>query len=136
MTINALIRRRGPRGRYPKRAGGDPQKRAKPIPEYLAADEVNAIIRAVPNPKAKLLMLEKWRAGPRESEALHLEVRVWSLDASNPMIRVRSGKGGKTRLVPMHPEPHGALSSALAYGAIRCSPVCSQLVRFHTFEAR
>ena len=118
MTTNALIRRRRPRGRYPKRADGDPQKRAKPIPEYLEADEVNAIIRAAPNPKAKLLMLEQWRAGLRVSEALDLEVRDLSLDASNPTIRVRSGKGGKTRLVPMHPELHGALSSALAYGAI------------------
>ena len=33
-------------------------------------------------------------------------------------FRVRSGKGGKTRLVPVHPELHGALSSALAYGDI------------------
>ena len=29
-----------------------------------------------------------------------------------------SGKGGKTRLVPVHPELHGTLSSALAYGDI------------------
>ena len=33
-------------------------------------------------------------------------------------LRVRSGKGGKTRLVPVHPELHDALSSALAYGDI------------------
>lgn len=118
MTTNALTRRRRPRGRYPKRADGDPRKRAKLIPEYLEADEVNAIIRAAPNPKAKLLMLEQWRAGLRVSEALDLEVRDLSLDASNPTIRVRSGKGGKTRLVPMHPELYGALSSALAYGVI------------------
>ena len=118
MTTNALTRRRRPRGRYPKRTDGDPRKRAKLIPEYLEADEVNAIIRAAPNPKAKLLMLEQWRAGIRVSEALDLEVRDLSLDASNPTIRVRSGKGGKTRLVPMHPELYGALSSALAYGAI------------------
>ena len=38
------------------------------------ADEVNAIIRAAPSPKAKLLMLEQWRAGLRVSEALDLEV--------------------------------------------------------------
>ena len=74
----ALTRRRRPRGRYPKRADGDPLKRARPIPEYLEADEVNAIIKAAPNPKAKLLMLEQWRAGLRVSEALDLEVRVVS----------------------------------------------------------
>ena len=118
MTTNALTRRRRPRGRYPKRADGDPQKRSRPIPEYLEAEEVNAIIRSAPNPKAKLLMLEQWRAGLRVSESLDLEVRDLSLDTPNPTVRVRSGKGGKSRLVPVHPELHGALSSPLAYGDI------------------
>ena len=79
---------------------------------------MNAIIRAAPSPKAKLLMLQQWRAGLRVSEALDLEVRDLSLDTASPTLRVRSGKGGKTRLVPVHPELHGALSSALAYGDI------------------
>ena len=56
--------------------------------------------------------------GARVSEALDLEVRDLSLDTNSPTIRVRSGKGGKTRLVPVHLELHGALSSALAYGDI------------------
>ena len=38
--------------------------------------------------------------------------------APNPTVRVLSGKGGKSRLVPVHPELHGALGSALAYGDI------------------
>ena len=46
------------------------------------------------------------------------EVQRLSLDTASPTLRVRSGKGGKTRLVPVHPELHGALSSALAYGDI------------------
>ena len=94
------------------------QSGEKRIPEYLEADEINAIIRAAPSPKAKLLMLEQWRAGLRVSEALDLEVRDLSLDTATPTLRVRSGKGGKTRLVPVHPELRGALSSALAYGDI------------------
>ena len=114
----AIARRRRPRGRYPKTQDGAAPKREKRIPEYLEADEVNSIIRAAPSPKSKLLMLQQWRAGLRVSEALDLEVRDLSLDADSPTLRVRSGKGGKTRLVPVHPELHGALSSALAYGDI------------------
>ena len=52
------------------------------------------------------------------SEALDLKVRDLSLDTVSPTVRVRSGKSGKTRLVPVHPELHGALNSALAYGDI------------------
>ena len=52
------------------------------------------------------------------SEALNLEVRDLSLDTPSPTIRVRSCKGGKSRLVPVHPELHGALDSALASGDI------------------
>ena len=112
----AISRRRRPRGRYPKTQDGATPKRPKRIPEYLEADEVNAIIRVTPSPKAKLLMLEQWRAGLRVSEALDLEVRDLSLDTPNPTLRVRSCKGGKSRLVPVHLELHGALGSALAYG--------------------
>ena len=118
MTTAAISRRRKPRGRYPKTQDGAVPKREKHIPEYLESDEVSAIIRAAPSPKAKLLMLQQWRAGFRVSEALDLEVRDLSLDTATPTLRVRSGKGGKTRLVPVHPELHGALSSALAYGDI------------------
>ena len=103
---------------YPKTQNGAVPKREKRIPEYLEADEVNAIIRAAPSPKAKLLMLQQWRAGLRVSEALDLELRDLSLDTSSPTLRVRSGKDGKTRLVPVHPELHGALNNALAYGDI------------------
>ena len=63
-------------------------------------------------------MLEQWRAGLRVSEALDLEVRDLSLDAAYPTLRVRASKGGKSRLVPVHPELHAALTSALSYGSI------------------
>ena len=45
------------------------------LPEYLEMAEVNALIAAAPNPKARLIMLEQWRAGLRVSEALALEAR-------------------------------------------------------------
>ena len=117
-SSTAISRRRRPIRRYPKTPDGAAPKRQKRIPEYLEPDEVSAIIRAAPNPKAKLLMLEQWRAGLRVSEALDLEIRDLSLDTATPTLRVRSGKGGKSRLVPVHPDLHEALGSALSYGDI------------------
>ena len=50
------------------------------LPEYLERDEVNALIAAAPNPRARLIMLEQWRAGLRVSEAHALEARDLHLD--------------------------------------------------------
>ena len=50
------------------------------LPEYLERDEVNALIAGAPNPWARLIMLEQWRAGLRVSEALALETRDLHLD--------------------------------------------------------
>jgi integrase len=80
----AISRRRRPRGRYQKTQGGAVAKRQKRIHGYLEADHVNVIIRSAPSPKAKLLMLQQWRAGLRVSEALDLEVRDLSLDTGQP----------------------------------------------------
>ena len=74
-TTTVISRRGRARGRwpiryhrsYPKTQDGAAPKREKRIPEYLEADEINAIIRAAPSPKAKLLMLEQWRTGLRVS---------------------------------------------------------------------
>ena len=64
-------------------------------------------------------MLQQWRAGLRVSEPLDIEVRDLSLDTGSPTLRVRSGKGGKTRLLAgASGATRGALSGALAYGDI------------------
>ena len=112
MTTQAVARIRRPRGTYPKRS--DSPARTKKLPEYLEAHEVEAIIRATDNPRAKLLMLEQWRAGLRIAEALALEVADLSLDAEPPTLRVRSGKGNRSRIVPMHRE----LQAALRFGTL------------------
>ena len=104
----AIQRYRRPRGQYPKRRDSEP--RPKPLPEYLEAHEVDALIRAAPNSRAALLFLVQWRAGLRVSEALALEVRDLSLDSSLPTIHVKRGKGAKPRIVPVHPELHSALA--------------------------
>ena len=118
MTIQAIARRRRPRGQHPRRVDSGQELALKPLPQYLEAHEVQAIIRAADDPRARLLMTEQWRAGLRVSEALALEVADLSLDAELPTIRVRSGKGRKSRIVPVHPELRAAFSMALAYGNV------------------
>ena len=112
----SVQRYRRPKGQYPKRQ--DTDRRPKPLPEYLDAHEVDALIRAAPNSRAALLFMIQWRAGLRVSEALALEVRDLSLDSDLPTIHVRRGKGAKPRIVPVHPELHSALASSLQFGNI------------------
>ena len=119
MTTTTSIRRRG-RGLHPRR---DPVQqltgvKRRGLPEYLEAGEVNAVLVAAPNPRAKLLILLQWRAGLRVSEALALEPGDLSLDADRPTLRVRSGKGGKARIVPVHPELQAALIAVLNYADV------------------
>ena len=111
-------RTRRPRGQYPKKAEQSAVAVEKKLPEYIDAHEVNALLRAAPNPRARLLMMIEWRAGLRVSEALALEVGDLSLDVEPPTIRVRQGKGRKAHIVPVHPELHSALTSALQFGNI------------------
>ena len=54
---------------------------------------MSALIAAAPNHQARLLILEQWGAGLRLSEALALEPRDLRLDADQPTLRIREGKG-------------------------------------------
>ena len=71
MTTRGVARRRRPRETQPRRSASSAQPRK--LPEYLDTHEVGAIIMATDNPRAKLLMLEQWRARLRITEALALE---------------------------------------------------------------
>lgn len=106
------------RSQYPKKSEDASELAVKKLPEYIEAHEVNALLRAAPNPRARLLMMVEWRAGLRVSEALALEVGDLSLEVELPTLRVRQGKGRKARIVPVHPELHSALISALQFGNI------------------
>ena len=92
------------------------------LPEYLEMAEVNALIAAAPNPRARLIMLEQWRAGLRVSEALALEARDLHLDSDRPTLVVRQGKGRKPRVVPVHPELQTALTAATSLARKSPSP--------------
>ena len=116
MVTQTVARRRRARGVHPKRT--DREVPTQKLPEYQEADEVGAIVRAADDPRARLLMLEQWRAGLRVSEALALEASNLSLDANSPTRKVRSGKGRRARVVPVHPELAAAFMIALSYGKV------------------
>ena len=119
-TEQAVVpRNRRPRGQHPRPRDPDGRKRsAKKLPEYLEAHQVEALMRAAPNPRARLLFLIEWRAGLRISEALALEARDLSLEGDLPSLHVREGKGSKPRIVSVHPELRAALTSALEFGDV------------------
>ena len=85
----AVDRYRRPRGQHPRPRRDVDEKTAEQLPEYVEAHEIDALIRAAPNPRARLLFLIEWRAGLRISEAVAVEARDLSLDTDLPTIRVR-----------------------------------------------
>ena len=131
-------RNRRARGLYPKGDGAGRSSGAnRPLPEYLEQVEIEALLQAAIHERARLLMLLQWRAGLRISEALDLEradvmINLWrsGVDVAaaenaaksgvkpseQPTLRIRMGKGRRTRVVPVHPELEKALAMALAYG--------------------
>ena len=98
ISTTALSTRR-PRGINPK--GGKmqqmPRRDGFKLPEYLEMVEVNTLIAAAPNSRARLIMLEQCRAGLRVSEALALEV----LDSNRPTLVY----------LELAPDPSGSLAS-------------------------
>ena len=64
---------------------------------------MESLIQLAPHANARLLFLVQWRAGLRISEALALEAIDLNLDGDNPTLRVTEGKGGRSRVVPVHP---------------------------------
>ena len=113
------VRRTRGRGLHRKGTSARQNLRGKgSLPEYLLPQEVEGLIRLAPHGACRLLMLIQWRAGLRISEALDLEARDVQFDDHNPTIRVRRGKGQRSRLVPVHPELAAALRLRLDYGGL------------------
>ena len=106
------------------RASGYVARRSN-LPEYLEMADVETLIRLAPQANAKLLFLLQWRAGLRVSEALGLEVADLDLGGDNPTLRVREGKGGGSRVVPLHPELSSAFHNFLGFSRVRRGPIFS-----------
>ena len=77
---------------YPKPRSEASAKATRPLPEYLESHEVDALVRAAPSPRARLLFLVELGAGLRIPEALAVETRDLSLDTDRPTIREQQGK--------------------------------------------
>jgi len=82
------------RGLRPKRIAHQP-------PRWYTGEEVQRLIGAVDQRHVRLLFQVMLATGLRVSEVIAL--RVDDLDRERPLLRVRCGKGGDGRLVPMPP---------------------------------
>ena len=74
------------------------------LPHYWTANQVKIILDAMPAGQPWLFGLLLWRTALRQAEALNLEWRDLQFAGAQPSVTVRSGKGGRYRVVPAHPE--------------------------------
>ena len=117
---NAIALRRGGKGIHGQQ--GRTSALVK-IPEYLEQEHIRALMQAARHKRARLLILVQWRAGLRISEALDVQLSDLTLGVERPTLRVRRGKGGRQRLVPVHPELEAGLRSVMEFGDIGRGPI-------------
>lgn len=70
-----------------------------PLPEVLSTTEVERLIRAVRSSKHRAIFMTLYGTGLRVSEVRKL--RISDIDGSRKVIRIRQGKGGLDRYVPV-----------------------------------
>ncbi len=71
----------------------------KPLPLVLSVDEVRRLLGAPMCLKHRAVLSLIYATGARLNEATHL--RVADIDGARMQVHIRSGKGGKPRMVPM-----------------------------------
>ncbi len=78
-----------------------PKRIARQPPRWFTAEEVCTLLGAVEQRHFRLLFQVMVATGLRVSEVIALEVA--DIDRERPLLRVRCGKGGDGRLVPIPP---------------------------------
>jgi integrase/recombinase XerD len=78
-----------------------PKSRA-PLPEILSHSEVQRVFDALTSTRCRVVAMTLYATGLRLSEALGL--RATDIDSDRMLIRVREGKGGRDRNVPLSPK--------------------------------
>ncbi len=77
-----------------------PRKRRK-LPVILSPEEVAQILGRVRHRSARACLWTAYSCGLRRSEAVAL--KATDIDSKRMVVRVRKGKGGKDRYVPLAP---------------------------------
>ena len=86
-------------------------KKPRVLPAVLSPAEVSRLIAAAADERFAVLLQTTYACGLRISEVTHL--RIADIDAGRRVVHIRSGKGGKDRLVPLSPVlARGQLDSA------------------------
>lgn len=92
-------------------------KRLSTPPTVLSIDEVRMVLAAARAPQIRAFLTTVYSCGLRLAEALALEVD--DIDAERMTLRVRKGKGGKDRDVPL---PNSTLEALRAYWKTHRNP--------------
>ncbi len=79
-----------------------PRLLRRQIPIVLSPEEVRRMIDATPNLRHRTILMTLYSTGIRCSELCHL--RVEDIDKERMVVRIRLGKGGKDREVPLSPK--------------------------------
>ncbi len=82
-------------------------KRPKRLPVVLGSDEVDRLLQCTANLKHRTCLTTLYACGLRLSEGSNLTIP--DIDSARMQLRVRQGKGDKTRLVPISPRLLGEL---------------------------
>ncbi|MDV7390719.1 tyrosine-type recombinase/integrase, partial [Arthrospira platensis SPKY1] len=69
------------------------------LPVVLSVEEVRQLLAAVQDPRAGMALTVIYSCGLRLSEGVGLETR--DIDSARMVVRVRAGKGGRDRYVPL-----------------------------------
>ena len=78
-------------------------QRPKRLPVVLSQKEVRTILKRVKRPIYRMALTIIYACGLRISEGIRLQTT--DIDGKRHLLRVRNGKGGKDRYVPLHERP-------------------------------
>jgi integrase/recombinase XerD len=79
-----------------------PKLLRRQVPIVLSRDEVARLIESAANLRHRTILMTLYSTGMRRSELCHL--RPEDIDKERMVVRIRQGKGGKDREVPLSPK--------------------------------